>query len=191
MEDFDELLAYPIHQLENQASLHRLLEGRCWVLDSQLQRWSGASGLTAVQFVESQISDVTQAKLSPTSEEFATAHLGLLYWTVCLLLYQHVCRLSRCSQTKLPERVEPRQYCRKIALLLPYFNKSNLGEFFINITAFPVSTVARFLGRHDEPDKLSEECRILQTASIGPYKRYTDNVLRTWCGVTAAALSKD
>lgn len=182
MEDFDALTDSTPKKVDNQVSGHQQLEERCWILDAQLQRWSNTSGLTTVNFVANEVSGEPQATTIPTSEDFAMAHLGLIYWTVCLLLYQHMYQLGKINPTgtDLPERVEPRQYCRRIALLLPYFAKSNLGEFFINMTAFPAITIARFLDRYDTPGQSSEERKLLQSAFGGTYKRRIDNFLGTW-----------
>ncbi|KAJ9637379.1 hypothetical protein H2204_004803 [Knufia peltigerae] len=182
MEDFDALTDSTPKKVDNQVSGHQQLEERCWILDAQLQRWSNTSGLTTVNFVTNEVSGEPQATTIPTSEDFAMAHLGLIYWTVCLLLYQHMYQLGKINPTgtDLPERVEPRQYCRRIALLLPYFAKSNLGEFFINMTAFPAITIARFLDRYDTPGQSSEERKLLQSAFGGTYKRRIDNFLGTW-----------
>lgn len=190
MEDFDELLTCSVFQSTEDTQSQRLLQKRCWLLDYQLQHWSGATGLTAVNFVDSQLVGKHYEGSKPTSEDFATAHLGLLYWTVCLLLYQHICQLNKCDCVELPKRVEPRQYCRKIAMFLPYFNKSNLGEFFINITAFPTNSAIRYLDRHDPTGELSQERKLLQRASIGPYKRQLENLQQIWCNASSTKLGR-
>ena len=156
------------------------LEERCWLHDTQLQRWSATSGSSVVNFVESKISRENEEISAPSSEDFAMAHLGMLYWTTCLLLYQILWHPNRHNWTELPERMDPRQSCRKIALLMPYFQCANMGEFFMNMTAFSAITATRFLDRHDPPDKPSEERRILLKAFRGKYKRQMAIFLGTW-----------
>ncbi|KAJ9616958.1 hypothetical protein H2200_000678 [Cladophialophora chaetospira] len=180
LEDLEELLHCPEDDTDRQISLHESLEERCWILDSQLQQWSVTSGSPTISFVESLISKEYGDASTPSSLEFAMAHLGLLYWTTCLLLYQNLCRLSTCTPTELPESVEPRQYVRKMLRLMPYFHRRDMGEFIINITTFPAINIARFLDRNDPPDNPSEERRMLLKAFRGKYQRWTENMLGSW-----------
>ncbi len=179
-EDLDRHLNCPSDPKQRQNLFRQSLDQRCWLLDSQLQQWTVTSGSSTVNFVSSRISNDHQAISMPSSEEYAMAHLGLLYWTTCCLLYQCLGHLNTCNPTKLPGHVEPRQYCRKILLLMPYFQQSNMGEFFLNITTFPAITISRFLDRNDLPDKPSEEREMLLKAFSGRFQRRMQNFLGTW-----------
>lgn len=161
-------------------SLRQQLEGRCWLHDAQLQRWSATSGSSTLIFVESKISNENRKSSAPTSGNFAMAHLGMLYWTTCLILHQTLWHLNSHNRTKLPKHTDPRQSCRKIVLLMPYFQCANMGDFFMNITAFPAMSATRFLDRHDPPDHPSKERRILLKTFRGKYQRRMENFLGTW-----------
>lgn len=179
LEDLDKLQECADNEIQRKLSLRESLRNQCWHLDAELQHWSVTSGSNTVNFVTSLISGEDDES-APSSEEFAVAHLGLLYWTTCLHLYQNLCHLSICTPTTLPGRVEPRQYCRMILLLMPYFQQNNMGELIMNITIFPAITVMRFLQRNDEPGILSEERRMLLKAFRGKHKRQIVNLLGTW-----------
>jgi hypothetical protein len=180
LEDFDALLnSAPAFVDERRSSRHSLLE-RCILYDGELQRWSLGSGLETVSFVEDQIIISPQESAVPSSDDYAMAHLGSLYWTTCLLVYQHLCIIQGHSLDALPERMEPRQYCRKLLLLMPYFQHSNVGEFFPNIAVFPTLAVMRFLNRHDSPGRRSEERKMLGRAFKGDFKLRMENSLRSW-----------
>lgn len=108
------------------------------------------------------------------------AHLGILYWTTCLFLYPILQHLSAHDTMEFPQRMNPRQFCRKIALLLPYFQRAEIGEFFTNITVFPTVAVIRYLDRSDPPNTVSEERSILLNAFKGKYQRLMQTFLGVW-----------
>lgn len=181
MEELDELLGSPPDQAGRQMYLSPPLEEKSLLLDSQLQQWSITSGVSTVNFVESQISSDDQEISTPSTEDFAMAHLGMLYWTTCLFLYQILyCHLSNYSLRELPDRMEPRRYCRKIMLLMPYFQRPNVGEFFMNIAILPAIAATRFLDRNDPPDQPSYERKMIGYAFRGKYKRQMEHFLGTW-----------
>lgn len=132
--------------------------------------------------MESHLFDDEQDFHMPSSEDFALAHLGVLYWTTCLILYQILGYLNRVEQKRLPARMEPRQYCRKIMLLMSYFQQPNINAFFLNMTAFSTIAVARFLDRHDPPDAPSEERKLLMTAFKGRFRRLMANHMEDFQG---------
>lgn len=181
MEDLDELLDCLPHQPERELQLYPPLKERSLVLDSQLQEWSLHSGLSVVNFVESKISTHDQPTWAPSSEDFAIAHLGVLYWVTCLLLYQILsCHLGQDSPMDFPDRMEPRQYCRKIMQLMPYFQRPNMGEFFFNIATLPAITVTRFLDRYDPPNQPSYERAMIGDAFKAKYRRQMEHFLGAW-----------
>jgi hypothetical protein len=98
-----------------------------------------------------------------------------------MLLYPILHKVTdQSDQTVLAERTEARPYCRKISLLMPFFQQGNVGEFFTNIVFFPASAAARFLDRSDPPDKPSVERRMLLNAFKGKYRRQMESVFGTW-----------
>lgn len=169
LEDFDKFLVCPHEDIERKGSLHRSVKKSSWLLDYQLRQWSVTSGSLPITFVEFHIHDEQESPM-PSSEDFAMAHLGVLYWTTCLIVYQILAYLNRQEQRRLPRRMEPRQYCRKILLLMPYFQRPNINAFFLTMTSFSTHAVAAFLDRHDPPDAPSEERKILMTTFKGKFR---------------------
>lgn len=176
-ENFDELRACHDDDIERKVYLRQSVKKTCWLLDYQLRRWSGTSGLIPINFAESHVSNCGQEYSMPSSEDFAMAHAGLLYWTTCLIVYQVLGYINRLEQRRLPGRMEPRQYCRKIMLLMPYFQQPNINAFFLSVTAFSTIAVSWFLDRHDPPDAPSEERKLMMTAFTGKYRKQMEAII--------------
>ena len=108
------------------------------------------------------------------------AHLGMVYWSTCILLYYPLWTLACSMHKKLPERVNPRQYCRKIALLMPYFFAPEVGDFSINMAAFPAVVALRFLATTDLAQQSSEEREMLLKTLNSERGRQLRNFLKAW-----------
>lgn len=163
-----------------EAYLHQSLAEQCWLCDSLLQQWASSSGENCIGFVEEIVAGNDKKRTTPSSEDIARGHLGLLYWTTCLILYQNLCNISACSTSHLPKRMEPRQYCRKIMELMSFFQTPSVGKFFVNIVSFPAIVAMRFVERHDPPNEISEECRLVLTGFKGKYQSQMENFLGGW-----------
>jgi hypothetical protein len=179
LEELEDLLRCPSDQVERQTLLRQQLEQRCWLYDSQLQTWSTGSGLSAVAFVEVRVTNKS-GEDSARSDDFAIAHLGMVYWATCNLLYHILHFLGGSSRPELHERIDPRQYCRKIVLMLPFFQSPGMGAFFINIAGFPTAVAVGFLARQDPPDQVSAERRLLLKVFEGKHGRQLQEFLGTW-----------
>ena len=152
--------------------------------DRQLQTWAMTSGLSTVTFVEAKVSHEGHEDSAPSSEDFAMAHLGMVYWATCILLYNNLCQLAGDSRMQLPERINPRQYFRKIALLMPYVQGPGMGAFFMNIAAFPTIVAMNFLVQQDLADHPSEE-RDMLLKSVGvKHGHDLGKVLEIWAQQT-------
>jgi hypothetical protein len=180
LEDLDDFLGCLSDQVERQTFLRQQLEERCWLYDSQLHQWATNSGSSTVTFVEAKISSESQEDAAPSSEDFAMAHLGMVYWATCILLYHTLWYLVGDSRPKYPGRIDPRQYCRKIALLMPYFHGPGVGAFFMNIAIFPAAVAMGFLARRDPADQPSQERRMLLKSFRGKHGHQLQNFLRSW-----------
>jgi hypothetical protein len=108
------------------------------------------------------------------------AHLGIIYWATCNLLYHILHALGRSSRPDAHERIDPRQYCRKIVQLIPYFQRPGMGAFFMNMVGFPAAVAVGFLARQDPPDQVSEERILLLRAFEGKHGRQLRKFLGTW-----------
>ncbi|RDW84254.1 hypothetical protein BP6252_01844 [Coleophoma cylindrospora] len=86
LEELDALRA--CKTIAQQSLMFPHLEQRCWQYDTELLVWSKTTGALTVFFIEPQIAGETLPDRSLSSEEVATAHLGAIYWSACILLYE-------------------------------------------------------------------------------------------------------
>ena len=181
LQDIDEL-ADTLHGLQGRhSSLYQSLLHKCSLCDSSLQIWASTSGATVIDFAQDLIASKRDIAMDRSSEAIAKAHLGLLYWTTCLILYQnlHDVLTAIDKEPSLP-RWEPRQYVRNIMHLVPYFQHSSVGGFFINMVSFPAIVAMRFVERNDPPDEMSEECRLVLTGFKGKYAQQMERFIGGW-----------
>ena len=160
------------------------LEDRCWLYDSQLQTWSSTSGLATMAFTDANINIEHDEHSRPSIEDFAIAHLGLLYLTTCCMLYYTMGHINEKRQLELPHRVDPMQYCRKIVMLIPYFQVPGMGACFMNMVCFPAAVATRFLLSAENSD---EELRMLQRSFRGRHGLKLRRFLVSWPWRTEAA----
>ena len=149
LEDFDSFLACSPKQEKQYRRLRHQLEAKCWKCDDQLERWASTSGTSTLKLVEAVISTNIDQSETPSSVDLAMAHLGMVYWSTCILTYYPLWTVVGTIHEKLLGRVTPRQYCRNIALLMPYFLAPGVGDFSINMTVFAVIVALRHLARVD------------------------------------------
>ncbi|CVK98724.1 uncharacterized protein FPRN_04035 [Fusarium proliferatum] len=121
-----------------QGSLYAQLQERCRICDESLRNWSTSSGQASVSFAEGLISTPATQVSSLSPENFAMAHLGMIYWATCSLL----CRV-------MADDTNAGLYCRKILLMVPFFQRPDMGAIFINFVGFPVSVVVSFIARQE------------------------------------------
>ena len=180
LEDFDSFLACSPKQEKTHRRLCHQLKAKCWLYDDQLQRWATTSGASTLTLVEAVISTKGGQNKTPSSVDIAMAHLGMIYWSTCILLYHPLWILAGTMHEILPERVNPRRYCRKIAMLMPYFLTPEVGDFSINMTGFPAVVAFRFLARVDGPQNPSEERERLLNSLSSERGRPLRNYLKGW-----------
>ncbi|KAK7587931.1 hypothetical protein V3481_010621 [Fusarium oxysporum f. sp. vasinfectum] len=111
-------------QTQTHHSLREQLQARCHLCDIQLR--------------PSQV-------FNPSPEDFAIAHLSMIYWATCSMLCQIMHRTADDDDT------DPWLYCHKILLMVPFFQRPDMGAIFINFLGFPVGRVISFLTRQVEP----------------------------------------
>ncbi|KAF5536397.1 c6 zinc finger domain-containing protein [Fusarium mexicanum] len=120
------------------------LQTRCRICDTQLRRWSTSSGEASVSFADRLISTNTSQVSNPSPEDFAMAHLSMIYWATCSMLYQIMHRTA-------DDDTDPWLYCHKILLMVAFFQRPDMGAIFINFVGFPVGVVVSFLARDVDP----------------------------------------
>ena len=180
LEQFDEFRECLSVSTQRQEQLRRELVQRCWLYDLELQTWSKISGPRVLTFLEDKIATGKFETQIPSSEDFATVHLGFVYWATCILLYHVLWELAGENRRLLPERINPRQYCRNIATLVPYLQDAGSGAFFINMTTMPVGIAMGFLDAYDPPDQPSEEREMLLESFEGVNGTQSGKCLGTW-----------
>ncbi|EXJ69487.1 uncharacterized protein A1O5_07523 [Cladophialophora psammophila CBS 110553] len=180
LEDLEGLLGCLSGEVETKALLRQQLEERCWLYHSQLQTWSANSGSSTIAFVEDKISNGHHESSEPSSEHFAMAHLGIIYWATCNIIHEVRWYVAGNGRAGLPACIDPRLYCRKIVMLMPFLQSPSVGAFFLNIAGFPAAVAVSFLARQDPLCEVSEERRLLQKAFQGNRGTQLRNFLRTW-----------
>ena len=158
LEDLDRSLACAPDQTQQPSSLREQLHRTCDLCDTQLRTWCTSSGATSLTFAERLISRKTSQISAPSPEDFAMAHLSMIYWATCSLLYQ----IMRHSGIPVDEQSNPWLYCHKILLMVPFFQRPDMGAIFINFVGFPIGVVISFLARQqDHADSHFEDLRRL------------------------------
>ena len=149
LEDFDSIPSKCDENPQRFSCVYEDLRARCRLYDDQLQEWSATVGVAVVDFTERLISPETPWDLNSEtpSEDFAVAHLGLIYYATCTLLYEIMQQLGVDTDSV---RSDPWVYCRKILLLAAYFQRPAMGAMLINFVAFPLGVVVGFCARHEE-----------------------------------------
>ncbi|EWG54342.1 hypothetical protein FVEG_12582 [Fusarium verticillioides 7600] len=121
-----------------QESLHKQLQERCRICREDLRNWCNSLGDASVSFAEGLISIPATQDSSLSPKDFAMAHLGMIYWATCSLLYQI-----------MADDTTAWLYCRKVLLMVPFFQRPDMGAIFINFVGFPVSVVVSFVARQE------------------------------------------
>ncbi|KIW93483.1 uncharacterized protein Z519_06088 [Cladophialophora bantiana CBS 173.52] len=179
LEDLEGLLGCLSGEVETQALLRQQLEERCWLYHSQLQTWSANSGSSTIAFVEDKISNGPHESSKPSSEHFAMAHLGIIYLATYNIIHDVLWYVAGNGRAGLSACIDPRLYCRKIVMLMPFLQRPAVGAFFLNIAGFPAAEAVSFLARQDSQREVSEERRLLQKAFQGNRGTQLRNFLRT------------
>ena len=148
---------------EAKAQLSQQINEWCWKYDAELQDWVTTIGALPVAFAESQLTKDRIDCEAPSTEDFALAHLGTLYWTACALLYDAL-HLTAIDRETLPERLDPRLYVHKVARILPYFQVPSVGEFYLSIVTTPITMCLHVLYDIEPVDQPSEERHMLMRA---------------------------
>ena len=165
-------LLYQSYNVEDRTSLLQNTKAKCWILHDQLQEWMAFSGASTIAFVEAIIAACETNEFSaPSSEDFAKAHLRMVYWTTCLLLYQTMCCLKADNALDTVKSIDPRRFCRKIAILIRFFQNDHVGACFVNFVAFSAVVLVRYLAREDVEGQRSVERRLFLRTFEGTRSR--------------------
>ncbi|KAJ5591624.1 uncharacterized protein N7459_001993 [Penicillium hispanicum] len=158
---------------------HELFE-QCWVHHRELQEWAATVGKQGLAFAETIIGIPEPQLLNPTTEQFALANLGTLYWTGCAILYDTLQRAAIRIEVSLP-RKSPRTYVHKVAQIVPYFQAPGIGHFYQSMVAVPVGLCLHVLYGLEPLSQPSPERLLLQRAFSGTLgsdmERFLDGAL--------------
>lgn len=72
------------------------------------------------------------------------AHLSMIYWATCSILYQIMHHTA-------DDDTDPWLHYHKIFLMVPFFQRPDMGAIFIDFVGFPVGMVVSFVARQVEP----------------------------------------
>lgn len=142
-EDFDRASTLESHAERQDQYL--LVAGECWNVDCSLSWWyeNIAPKKAIADLIERNFED-------PTPEDVAVAYIMSHYWTACVLLYSTLrLTLAACSATDallcLPERADPRIYCKHIVDATEVLHHQLAGAFGAHAQVFPLSMAAAYL----------------------------------------------
>lgn len=143
---------------------------RCWAYDKELQAWELGIGRPIMDLIAMKLAEGNLENQTLSNEELSMAHLGVIYWVTCILLYPVLHSVTAATETTMiPTRMNPRLYCRKMARLLSYFLVRNAGGFVINMLTFPVGMALAYLRTVEGSRETSEEQRMLLRVFTGEY----------------------
>ncbi|KAH6995929.1 hypothetical protein BKA56DRAFT_539231 [Ilyonectria sp. MPI-CAGE-AT-0026] len=146
------------------------LSSRCWAYDKKLQAWESGIGRPIMHLIAMKLAEGNLEDQTPSNEELSMAHLGIIYWVTCILLYPVLLSVTAAAETTIiSDRMNPRVYCRKMARLLPYFLVRNAGGFVINMLTFPVGMALAYLRTVEGSSEVSDEQRMLLRVFTGEY----------------------
>ncbi|KAH7128453.1 hypothetical protein B0J11DRAFT_271421 [Dendryphion nanum] len=116
------------------------LRTKCWNIEIELEAWLAMNPNTIL---------LTEDDVPMTVDysNMVSAHLTVIYCTICILLYSTIVGLDTMKSTPLsgfllPDRQlskkHPRQYARQIARSAPYFFNPSAGIWGATMIAFPM-----------------------------------------------------
>jgi hypothetical protein len=175
-------------QPERAYAPYEILQERSSWCEHQLQSWSTTCGEATVAFVEGLIADPDRENdvyMAPPSTDLAMAHLGLIYWTTCNLVSQILSSLEEFASSEKAtdlrsQRSDSLIYSRKVALLIPYFNRPGVGSYLISFIGWPVAVATSYLAKYD----LAEAQPLLDAAFRGEHGRQLKKFLNSWPWMT-------
>ena len=125
---------------EMKAAARHKITANCLNLDQRLQSWRNDLGCLK-DFQNPNVDD----DLGPRdSEDFALAHVTILYWATCILLYSTSTAFVT-TGSQVPSRMKLPGYVRSLASALPFFFTPSAGIMGPKLAAFPLGIMLRTL----------------------------------------------
>ncbi|KAK6077460.1 hypothetical protein SCUP515_04988 [Seiridium cupressi] len=136
--------------LEERAALKQSITRSCWGLSERLQSWANEVGSLKDFRTSTSSDDVAGPR---DSEDFALAHLTILYWATCALVYANLLALVDLGTATVP-RLDPLEYARKVVYALPFFLDPSAGIMGSKSASFPLGLVLQVLyGTENKPSE--------------------------------------
>ncbi|KAK9422920.1 putative Zn(2)-C6 fungal-type domain-containing protein [Seiridium unicorne] len=136
--------------LEERAALKQSITRSCWGLSERLQSWANEVGSLKDFRTSTSSDDVAGPR---DSEDFALAHLTILYWATCALVYANLLALVDLGTATVPQ-LDPLEYARKVVYALPFFLDPSAGIMGSKSASFPLGLVLQVLyGTENKPSE--------------------------------------
>ncbi|KAF2968828.1 hypothetical protein GQX73_g4785 [Xylaria multiplex] len=137
------------------ANMHEKLLRACQCLDQSLKGWLKETGpLTNFYDNHGIYSNPTDNSGLPL------AHMTLLYWTVCVILYSTLISIYDPPLFEIPAKINPRPYLRSVADALPFFWESRAGLRGANLASWPWGVCLHVA--YATPHRYPEEIALLE-----------------------------
>ncbi|KAK0732018.1 hypothetical protein B0H67DRAFT_92482 [Lasiosphaeris hirsuta] len=154
LQDVDEMRADP----PGHPTLRHELVRRCWRYESELSAWRARAGIADPAYrLELGVGS------PPALDLVAASHILCVYWSMCIIVYSTLHSLSA-DKTTLPERANPRVYCRRIAEAVPVLLHPRSGAYGMHLANFPAAIALVYLNAADGGGVASEERGIILRA---------------------------
>ncbi|KAI0200260.1 hypothetical protein F4808DRAFT_430170 [Astrocystis sublimbata] len=131
----------------------------CQNLEETLQCWLREGG-ALMAFQDS--NGVTINSTSPS--DIHLAHMTLLYWTMCAILYSTLVSIHDPPLSKVPAKIDAAPYLRNVANALPYFWNNDAGMCGANLAAWPWGVCLQIA--FGSPERYPEEIALLEPFSL-------------------------
>jgi hypothetical protein len=185
----------------SQAELNRLqhLVTRCWTVDRDLQEWSRRfvhqlTGMLSPAELQSMLDAYTVAPGSFTPESLSKTGIDvlyttLLYWTICLTLYDFLRTAIKVlsqdtlnvAQPQIPQRAHPRHCAVNISKATAHFLQFDGGLFAGQVIAYPIGVALQYFAVTGEEveEELKEFVKTMRYLSTLPSYSWIDKFLRS------------
>ncbi|KAI8631983.1 hypothetical protein F5Y19DRAFT_422696 [Xylariaceae sp. FL1651] len=135
------------------ANRRREIVKACQDLNQSLQHWVREAG-PLKDFHDSNGLLIDRSDLC----DIPLAHLTVIYWTTCVILYSTLISVYGPSLSEIPASIDPKPYIQKVLRALPFFWQPGAGTSSASMAAFPLGTCMNIA--YAAPDHFQEECAI-------------------------------
>lgn len=147
---------------EREVRIQQLVQ-KCQSIDAELDDWATANK-------DSICEPEVEEPIPLTFPNLVTAHLAVLYWATCVILYEAVIDTNALLPMppafylppRQPDRRHPRPYAYRIARALSYFFRPSAGIWGATMIAFPLGVALQVFNRRDSEEDSAYKALVLR-----------------------------